>query len=356
MMASLSEQRAAVKFCFLLGKNAAETVLMLKTAYKDDAMGKTQVYEWFARFKNGDMSIDDKPRSGRPSTARIDENVEKIRELVLTDRRQTIDQLSESSGLSWSSVQRILTKDLGMKRVTAKFVPRALTDNQKEHRVETCRALKQQLETDPDFLSKVITGDESWCYGYDPETKQQSSQWKTPSSPRPKKCRQVKSNIKTMLICFFDAKGVVHSEFVPPGQTVNQTFYLEVLRRLRNSVRQKRPDLWQTGDWFFHHDNAPAHTAISVTQFLAKNCMVLLPHAPYSPDLAPCDFFLFPRMKRGMKGQRFDNIEEVKKKTREELSAISKDDYKKCFEQWKHRWDKCISCNGEYFEGDKVLL
>lgn len=126
-MASLSEQRAAVKFCFLLGKNAAETVLMLKTAYQDDAMGKTQVYEWFARFKNGDMSIDDKPRSGRPSTARIDENVEKIRELVLTDRRQTIDQLSEISGLSWSSVQRILTEDLGMKRADRRQQQRTCT-------------------------------------------------------------------------------------------------------------------------------------------------------------------------------------------------------------------------------------
>lgn len=126
-MASLSEQRAAVKFCFLLGKNAAETVLMLKTAYQDDAMGKTQVYEWFARFKNGDMSIDDKPRSGRPSTARIDENVEKIRELVLTDRRQTIDQLSEISGLSWSSVQRILTEDLGMKRADRRQRQRTCT-------------------------------------------------------------------------------------------------------------------------------------------------------------------------------------------------------------------------------------
>lgn len=67
--------------------------------------------------------------------------------------------------------QRILTKDLGMKRIAVKFVPRALTDNQKECRVETCRALKQHLETDPDFLSKVITGDGSWCYGYDLENK-----------------------------------------------------------------------------------------------------------------------------------------------------------------------------------------
>ncbi|KAJ8963048.1 hypothetical protein NQ318_018511 [Aromia moschata] len=109
------------------------------------------------------MSIDDKTRSGSPSTARNDENVEKLRELVLTDHRQTIDQLSEFSGLSWSSVQRILTEYLRMKRVAGKFVPRALTDNQKECRLETYLALKQQLETDPDelidFLSKVIIVD-----------------------------------------------------------------------------------------------------------------------------------------------------------------------------------------------------
>jgi len=138
-----------------------------------------------------------------------------------------------------------------------------------------------------------------------PETKQQSSQGKTSLSPRPKKARQVKSNIKTMLICFFDVRGLVHHEFVPPGQTVNQAFYLEVLKRLRNGVRQKRPDLWRTGDWFFHLDNAPAHTAISVRQFCAKNGMTVLPHPPYSPDVAPSDFFLFPRMKRDLKGKCF---------------------------------------------------
>lgn len=355
-MASLSEQRAAVKFCFLLGKTAAETVVMMKTAYKEDALGKTQVYEWFSRFKNGDMTVDDKPRSGRPSTARTDQNVEKIGVLVREDRRRTIEELELLSGISWSSVQRILTEELGMTRVAAKFMPRILTDHQKEQRLETCRALKDQLRDDPNFFSKVITGDESWCYGYDPETKQQSSQWKTPASPRPKKARQVKSNVKTMLICFFDVRGVVHMEFVPPGQTVNQAFYLEVLKRLRNSVRQKRPDLWETKEWFFHHDNAPAHAALSVRQFLAKNGMTPLPHAPYSPDLAPCDFFLFPRMKKDMKGHRFSDVEEVKKKTRMELAAIQTDEFERCFQQWEHRLDKCIALEGEYIEGVKVIL
>jgi len=67
-------------------------------------------------------------------------------------------------------------------------------------------------------------------YEYDPETKQQSSQWKSASSPRTKKARQVKSNVKTMLICFFNIKGLVHFEFIPQGQNVNQQFYLEVLK------------------------------------------------------------------------------------------------------------------------------
>ena len=138
-----------------------------------------------------------------------------------------------------------LTEELHMKRAAAKFVPRLLSEDQRANRLDACREMKDQLKTDPDFLSKIITGDESGCYGYDPETKQQSSQWKSASSPRPKKARQVQSNVKNMLICFFDIKGLVYFEFVPQGQTVNQRFYLAVLKRLHDAVRRKRPELWR---------------------------------------------------------------------------------------------------------------
>jgi hypothetical protein len=137
---------------------------------------------------------------------------------------------------------------------------------------------KQQVRNDPDFLSKVVTGDESWIYGYDPETKQQSSQWKCPSSPRPNKAQQVKNNVKSMLICFFYIDRIIHKEFVPPGQTVNAKFYCDVLRQLREHMRRKRPGKWRTNNWVLHHDNAPAHTALAVQHFLASKNMTVFPH------------------------------------------------------------------------------
>jgi len=94
--------------------------------------------------------------------------------------------------------------------------------------------------------------------------KQASSQWKTSNSPKAKKARQVRSNVRIMLISFFYANGIVHKEFVPPGQSVNQQCYLKVSKRLHDSVREKRPEMWSSSDWFLHHDNAPAHTALIV--------------------------------------------------------------------------------------------
>ena len=126
----------------------------------------------------------------------------KIREKINEDYWYTIDEISEATGVSWSYCQRILTVDLNMRHGATKFVPRLLTQDQKNTHLTLCQELKNQIESDPNFLSKVITGDESWCYGYDPETKQALSQWKTPTSPRPKKARQVRSNVKTMLFFF----------------------------------------------------------------------------------------------------------------------------------------------------------
>ncbi|UYV60165.1 hypothetical protein LAZ67_1000173 [Cordylochernes scorpioides] len=127
-------------------------------------------------------------------------------------------------------------------------------------------------------------------------------------------------------------KGVVHHEFLPQGRTVNKEYYLQVMRNLREAIRQKRPDLWKNKNWLLHHDNAPAHTSLLVRDFLAKNNTLMMPQPPYSPDLAPCDFFLFPKLKRPMKGRRYATLDEIKTASKEELKKILKKYFLKCFE------------------------
>ena len=143
----------------------------------------------------------------------------------------------------------------------AKMVPKLLSEDQKQQRVTVSQDIIEYLEDDPDLLGRVITGGESWIFEYDPETKRQSRQWKSPASPRPRKARMSKSKVMVMLIAFFNINGIVHFKFLPQGQTVNQYVYKEILRRLVRSVRDKRRDLWENNTWVLHHDNTPAHSA-----------------------------------------------------------------------------------------------
>jgi histone-lysine N-methyltransferase SETMAR len=155
-----------------------------------------------------------------------------------------------------------------MKRVSAKFVLRILTPEQKEQLLSITLELHDCVTSDPNFSQNVITGNESWMYSYDPETKAQSSQWKTLNLPRPKKARQSKASVKFMLIVFFDLEGIVRSEFVPSGTTVNSAYYKGVLECLRNDVRRKRQQKWVNG-FVLHHDKAPCHISLLIHQFLS---------------------------------------------------------------------------------------
>lgn len=315
-------------------------------------MSRTQVFEWHKRFSAGREDVGDDPKSGRPSTSRTEANIEKVKELIRSDRRLTIRMMAEHLGLDKETVRSILVDDLGMRKICAKMVPRLLTDDQKTRRVNTCKDVLDQLENNTKLLENVITGDESWVFQYDPETKRQSLQWKTPSSPRPKKARMSKSRVKTMLIVFFDHRGIVHHEFVPEGTTVNQHFYKEVLGRLISRVRRVRRDLWEANNWMLHHDNAPAHSAISVKQFLAEKQVAVLEHPPYSPDLAPCDFWLFPKLKNVVKGTHFESVEDIKTSVTGVLKGLRTDAFEGCFRAWQERMHKCVQFKGEYFEGE----
>ena len=126
------------------------------------------------------------------------------------------------------------------------------------------------------------------------------------------------------------------------SKTVNRWYYLEVLKRLREKVRRKRPEVWKKNSWFLHHDNAPAHISLLIRDFCVKNHMTVLPRPPYSLDLAPADFFFFPKLKSPLKGQRFSTIDEIKENSLTELRAIPETAFQDRFQQWKRRWRKCV--------------
>ena len=221
-------------------------------------MSKTRFFEWHRRFKEGREEVEDDHRSGRPSTSRTDENVEGVRQKVRSDRRLTVKMIADELGIISERVWRIITED---QKICAKMVPRLLKEGQKERRVQVCQDILEQLKTEPDLLKRVVTGDESWIFTYDPLTKRQSLEWKSALSPRPKKARVFKPKTKVILMAFFDVHGIVHAEFLPQSQTINQQVYKNILRRLMRSVREKRRELWETKSWLLDHDNAPAHTA-----------------------------------------------------------------------------------------------
>lgn len=344
------EQRAAIKFCFKLGKSPSETYELVKQAYQNEALGQAMVYRWHKLFREGRESIEDEPRSGCPKSGRNKENIEKIADILKNDRCVSVKMIEEMTGIPSTTAYRILIDDLGKKKVCSRFVPHLLTDDQKTARTQHCLDMKATAEADPNFLKTIITGDETWCFQYEPTTKRQSAEWVGPGEAKPKKLRFQKSKVKTMLLVFYDSKGIVHHEFAPNGQSITGQYYLEVLKRLWARVLKVRPEYKAPGSWSLLHDNAPAHTCLAVRQFLAKKNITVIAHPPYSPDLAPCDFWLFPKLKISMKGHHFDSIPDIEKNVTSFFKDLARPDYQQCFDHFYNRFSTCIASKGDYFE------
>ena len=198
------EQRINLKFLVRLGKTPTEALKLPQEVYGDDTMSRTCLFEWHRRFKERREEVEDDYRSGRSSTSRTDENVASLKQKVRSDRRLTVRMIADELGMNSEWVWRIITEDLGMRKTCAKIVLRLLNEGQKERRVQVCQDILDQIKTEPNLLKRVVTGNESWIFEYDPLTKRQSLEWKSELSPRPKKARVFKSNTKV-----FDFNGIV---------------------------------------------------------------------------------------------------------------------------------------------------
>ena len=136
-----------------------------------------------AQAVQGREDVQDDPRSGQPKMQRTDANVDRVWTLVRSDRSVGVRVTAEEMNMNREMVRQIVKEDLRMRKISAKMVPRILTHNQKKRRFHSSSDLLRNAE----MFDRVITSDETWCFQYDPETKRQSTQWKTKNSPQPKK-------------------------------------------------------------------------------------------------------------------------------------------------------------------------
>ena len=151
------------------------------------------------------------------------------------------------------------------------------------------------------------------------------------------------------MIPFFDSTGIIYMHWVPTRQTVNKEYYVEVLSEFRKRFHRKRPALFKSGQWHFHLDNAPVHNSILVADYLTKMGIKIVPHRPYNPELAPCDFWLFPKLR----GCRYETIEEMKEACDEKSltrlhTRTSMGPSRSCW----NGYNKCIAAGGDYLERD----
>ncbi|XP_076069212.1 histone-lysine N-methyltransferase SETMAR-like [Oratosquilla oratoria] len=312
-----NEPHGVIKLLHLKGYSARQIHDEMKIVYGDDCLSHDTVVKWKRNFQTGHMPLTDEPRTGRPSLTNSATTVNKVEDLILEDRRVTIHVIKHEPGLSYGSVWKIIHDELYMSKVSARWVPRLLTPLQRQTRRDLSRQMLTLLEQDEeDFFGRLVTMDKSWIYLNDLETKEMSKEWKHTISPPPKKAKVQKSAGKIML--------------------------------MRDFLKKKCCGMLTKGVRLLA-DNAPAHSSQAAVVETRRCGYDILPHPPYSPDLAPSDFFLFPEMKNPLRGRLFGDTDDVIQVVEQWFSTQSEGSYNGGLRKVKKRWEKCGTLDGDYY-------
>nr|CAD45368.1 transposase [Bythograea thermydron] len=344
------EYRAVINFLTKEGKNAKKIHDRLVAVYNDTAPSYATATRWHKKFHHGRESLEDDPRVGRPSEATSEDIVDRVEATITENRRVKVEEISLEIGISHGSVCTIIHHHLGMSKVSARWVPRNLSLPDRLQRHTSSEELLTLYNADPaGFESRVVTGDETWVHHWDPETKIESMARKHKGSLVPLKFRTQPSAGKIMATIFWDAEGVLLVDFLLRGSTITGEYYDGVLGRLRDSIRQKRRGKLTRGILLLH-DNTPVRKARRAQAALRDCGFEQLNHPPYSPDLAPSDYFLFRQLKSSLRERRFDNDDEVKEAVMLWLEKQSESFWLARYQSLRDKWFKCIQVKGNYFE------
>ena len=262
------------------------------------------------------------------------------------DRRVTVDAIATKLGKGHNVVQE-MNGSSGYRKICAHWVPRLLTEDHKVQRKAITSEMRQRYrDEEDDFLLNIATGDKSWFQHFDPATKRQSMEWHHLDSPTKKKPKTMPSAKKIMGTFFWDAEGCILIEFLEPGKTINAARYVQTLLMLRRALRDKQPGR----KVILQHDNVRPHTARLTYEKIEKMGWEVLPHTPYSPDLAPSNYHLFGFVKNQMRGQHYEMNKALHTALCQCLWAAGSEFYHKGLFKLPEWWEKCVPRNGDYVE------
>ena len=235
-------------------------------------------------------------------------------------------------------------KQLGYFPKLDTWLPHELKETHVTPRINSCDLLKKRNENDP-FLKRLITGDEKWVV-YNNIKRKRS--WSRPGEPTQTTSKADIHQKKVLLSVWWDYKGIVYFELLPPNRTINSDVYIEQLTKLNNAVEEKRPELTNRKGIVFHHDSARPYTYLTTRQKLFELGWDVLPHPPYSPDLAPSDYFLFRSLQNSLNGKNFNNDDDVKSYLIQFFANKNQKFYERGIMMLPERWQKVIDQNGQY--------
>ncbi|MEZ0498457.1 transposase [Sphingomonas sp. IW22] len=338
------QYRSVIRFLYLKKKSREEIQKELDDIYGEQSPSWATTKRWYNEFAAGRTSVVDVEKSGRP--CEISERItEKLHEMIQNERRITTRELTVRLNVSKGTLQSLLASS-GIRKLCSRFVPRLLTADMQAHRLKCCQQNLETLQRVGDhMLDNIITMDETPLSLYIPESRRESKEWKLAGETSSRKMKISSHKKALMLSIFWDANGVILTDFAESRVHLNSEYYINLVRQARKLRRKSR-----VSNLYYLHDNAPIHTSgLSTTAI--KDCgLILLPHPPYSPDLAPSDFFLFNYLKRELRGKHFSSKEDLQKTVTDYLDEKSPDFFKNAFSQLVTRWKKCVDVSGNFFE------
>nr|APL98298.1 putative DD34D transposase [Bactrocera tryoni] len=331
--------RHILLFYYQKGKNAVQARRKLCDVYGEDVLTERQCQNWFAKFRSGNFDLEDAPRPGRT----LEADVDKIKSLVDANRRITTREIAERLNLSNATVHKHM-KRLGLISKLDIWVPHVLTERNLLRRINDCDLLIKRQRSDP-FLKRIVTGDEKWVVYKNVKRKRS---WSKKDEPAQTTSKADSHQKKVMLSVWWDFKGIVYFELLPDNTTINSEVYCDQLDKLSDALKQKRPELINRKGVVFHQDNARPHTSLMTRQKLLQLEWDVLPHPPYSPDLAPSDYYLFRSLQNFLDGRTFTSNQDVKNHLDQFFACKDQKFYERGINLLPERWQKVLDQNGEY--------